>query len=561
MAGFTKVVKKFPKTFWVANTMEIMERWAWYGLFAVLALYLTGSTDTGALGFSMSQKGMMMGTVTSLLYMLPLITGAIADRFGYKKVLLIAFTILSTGYFMMGKFTSYFAVYAAFIYIALGAALFKPVITATVAKTTNEESSSIGFGIFYMMVNLGGFVGPFCASKLRTDPNLGWDWVFIMCSGIICINFFLVMFLYKDPSLTENKKENYFNILDYLKIIVTFIAATILFLTAFIIFLIIYVLETPVAIFASGYKRFCFKFSEFVVSLPIGDVNKKIFGNITCVFRDPRFIIFLLIIVGFATMFNQLFFTLPNFIEQWGDTEIIYNYLKSISPSLASKFGTVEGTIAPEMMINLDAGAIVIFQVLVSTIVMRLKPLNAMMAGTIVCSLGTGLSFMTGNGWLIIVGILVFAFGEMASSPKITEYIGRIAPKDKTALYMGCAFLPIAGGNYLSAFLSGPIYQVMADKVTLLKKEVFSRGLSIPDIGSQVSETGKVFSQNDYFNKAAELMNLTQSQMTQMLWDKYNPSRIWIIFTAIGFVAALFLFLYDRYMLSNKNTDVKCDSK
>jgi len=117
MSGFTKAIKKFPGTFWTANSMEIMERWAWYGLFAVLALYLTNSTDEGALGFSQTQKGNIMGTVTSLLYLLPIITGTIADRFGYKKILLLAYVILATGYYMMGNFTTYGAVYFSFIYV------------------------------------------------------------------------------------------------------------------------------------------------------------------------------------------------------------------------------------------------------------------------------------------------------------------------------------------------------------------------------------------------------------------------------------------------------------
>lgn len=545
MSGFTKAIKKFPGTFWTANTMEIMERWSWYGLFAVLALYLTNSTDEGALGFSQIQKGNIMGTVTSLLYLLPIITGTIADRFGYKKILLLAYAILTTGYFMMGKCTTYGAVYFSFIYVALGAALFKPVITATVSKTTDDETSSIGFGIFYMMVNIGAFIGPFAAKLLRTNDNLGWDWVFYMCAVIISINFILLLLFYKDPSLEDNQKENVFNPKDYIEILFVFITSTLIFLSGFLIFLAIFLLETPIALLNRSYNRTCFKFSGWILSLPIGESNKKIFNNITTIFRDPHFIIFLLIIVGFWTMFNQLFYTLPNFIDQWGKTASIYNFLGSISPKLASWIGTEEGIIPPEMMINIDAGLIIIFQVVVSTIVMRMKPLNAMISGIIVCSLGTGLAFMTSNGLFIIIGILIFAFGEMASSIKVTEYIGKIAPKDKTALYMGCSFLPMAGGNYLTKYLSGPVYQAMSDKITLLKTEVAARSLSIPEIS-------KTFTQNDYIARAAELMNMTHAQLTQMLWDKYNPSRIWIIFTAIGLCTAFFLFLYDRLLLSKK---------
>lgn len=85
MPKFFKLLKLYPQTYWISNVMELFERWAWYGMFMLFALYLTGSTDAGALGFSQTQKGMMMGTVVGLLYLMPIFTGAIADRFGYKK--------------------------------------------------------------------------------------------------------------------------------------------------------------------------------------------------------------------------------------------------------------------------------------------------------------------------------------------------------------------------------------------------------------------------------------------------------------------------------------------
>ena len=358
MSQLATVFKKFPKTFWVANSMELFERWAWYGLFTVLALYLTQSTDTGALGFSQSQKGNIMGTVTAILYFLPLLTGALADKFGYKRMLIIAFVILASSYYLMGQVRSYFAIYVAFLLVALGAAIFKPIVSATVTKTTDETTSSIGFGIFYMIVNIGGFVGPVFSSKLR--HAYGWNIVFIMAASAILVNILLVLLFYKEPDHTKNTE-------------------------------------------------------KFFVSI------KKSFSNIITALSDTKLTLFLVIMIGFWTMFNQLFYTLPNFIDQWVDTKIIYNWINSFSPAIASAVGTKEGTIAPEMMVNLDAGFIILFQILVSSIVMRLKPVNAIISGIAVVSIGIGLSFATNNGFYTIAGILIFAFGEMASSPKFTE--------------------------------------------------------------------------------------------------------------------------------------------
>ena len=154
------LLKSFPRTFWVANAIELFERWAWYGFFMLFANYLTGSSDAGGLEFSQSQKGILMGVGTGILYFLPVLTGAIADRYGYRKVLCIAFLVYASAFILLPQATTFVGVFLLYIYLALGAALFKPIISATVAKTTNDSNASIGFGLFCMMVNIGAFFGP-----------------------------------------------------------------------------------------------------------------------------------------------------------------------------------------------------------------------------------------------------------------------------------------------------------------------------------------------------------------------------------------------------------------
>ena len=83
MTKLSRVFRKFPTTFWTANSMELFERWAYYGLFNVLALYLVGSTDEGALGFSHAQRGQLMGTFGLIVYFLPVFIGALADKIGF----------------------------------------------------------------------------------------------------------------------------------------------------------------------------------------------------------------------------------------------------------------------------------------------------------------------------------------------------------------------------------------------------------------------------------------------------------------------------------------------
>jgi dipeptide/tripeptide permease len=480
MPKFFNILKKYPGTFWVANIMELFERWAWYGMFMLFALYLTGSTDSGALGFSQAQKGIMMGSVVGFLYFLPVFTGAIADRVGYKKVLIIAYILMTVSYFLLGRVKEYEWVFAAFIMLALGAALFKPIISACIAKTTDDETSSIGFGIFYMIVNIGAFVGPVVASLARQNS---WVNVFNISSGVIVFNLLLVILFFKEPERSASQTS----------------------------------------------------FREEI---------KKIFRNIFEALRDMRLVVFLLIIIGFWTMYNQLFYTLPVFIDQWMDTSVVYDNIYRIWPWLAEQIGTSEKTIAAEMLTNIDAMYIIIFQLIVSYFVMKLKPIHSMISGFIISTIGLSLTFMTSNPMFLFISILIFGLGEMAGSPKITEYIGKIAPKGKTALYMGCSFLPMAGGNFFAGLLSGNVYQKYSDKISLLKLEVEKRGLDIPDISDK-------FSQNDYMEKAGELMNLNGHELTAYLWSTYHPYNIWLIFAVIGVTTAFAMWLFNRYLIKN----------
>ena len=181
--SFVKTLGSFNKTFWLGSFMELMERWAWYGFWTLFAMYLVGSTDAGGLGFNHIQKGNIMSDITAILYFLPVITGVIADKIGYKLSLSISYIILIVGYYLMGEVNTYWSMYFVFLFVAIGAAMFKPVASAIITKSTNKGNGTLGFGIFYMMVNIGGFIGPASSSYLRT--TYGWKIIFIHLAIII----------------------------------------------------------------------------------------------------------------------------------------------------------------------------------------------------------------------------------------------------------------------------------------------------------------------------------------------------------------------------------------
>lgn len=195
----------FPRTFWVANTMEIFERLAWYGFYTLSTLYITGSVAEGGLGFTSEQRGLIQGLIPFILYLLPVLTGALADRYGYKRTFFLAYSILVPAYFLLGQFRTFEGFLFAFLLVALGAATFKPVVVGTVARTTNATNASIGFGIFYMMVNVGGFIGPMVAGYVR-----GWSWhyVFIASSVWIACNFIWLLLFYQSPPRKRRRRKS-----------------------------------------------------------------------------------------------------------------------------------------------------------------------------------------------------------------------------------------------------------------------------------------------------------------------------------------------------------------
>lgn len=472
------VLKKYNRSFWTSNTIELFERWAWYGFYLAFPIFLVDSTDTGALGFSNGEKGAIMGTGSALLYFLPVITGAIADKLGYKRILLLAFALYASGFYMIDVFKSYEMVYVAFIWTCVGGAFFKPIISAMIAKTTTDETASIGFGIFYMMINIGGFIGPFIAGVLL---QLSWSYVFYMAIAAIGVNTLITLFLFKEPGREKDDSKLMANI-------------------------------------------------------------AQAFKNIWITLENWKYVLFLIIMILFWTAFNQLYYSFPIFVDHWIDTTVVYDGLHSVWPWLAEKIGP-DGSISAVTMTSMDSFFIICFQLLVSAFVMRFRPLAAMMGGILVLSGGLGLMFSTQSGWLILLGVLIFALGEMGSSPKFTEYVGRIAPPEQKALYMGTSFLPIAAAHRLAGYLSGDFYEGISDKYFLLQKEVAKQGFSFP------AEYSEEFTKNDFFSQAAEKMNMSQVELTSYLWQNYQPSNIWMVFSGIAVSAVVFLWIYDRFVI------------
>ncbi len=201
--GRVSLFRDFSRTFWVANVMELFERAAYYGLNSVLAVYLTNTVATGGLGASEQAVGFLQGIVYAATYVLPILGGALADRYGYRRMLLVAFSLLATGYFAAGHMSAYALVFLALLVMATGSGLFKPIISGTIARSTDERTSSVGFGIYYWMINLGAFLAPLVVSVVK---GFSWQYVFTASAAYTGLMLLPAAFLYRDPPRPESTK-------------------------------------------------------------------------------------------------------------------------------------------------------------------------------------------------------------------------------------------------------------------------------------------------------------------------------------------------------------------
>jgi proton-dependent oligopeptide transporter, POT family len=196
----------FERSFWVANFTEIFERLAYYGTLAVLAIYLNEQ-----LHFSAELTGRVLGIFGMVVYFLPVVGGALADRFGFRRALLFAFAVMTIGYFLLGSLSApwmqsvrtalgdKWLVITVLLIPALGPATVKPCVAGTTARASTENVRSLGYSIYYTMVNVGGTLGPLMALLIGERLGLGAPYVFRTAALSVFLMFWVILFFYREP--------------------------------------------------------------------------------------------------------------------------------------------------------------------------------------------------------------------------------------------------------------------------------------------------------------------------------------------------------------------------
>ncbi|MBN2070618.1 MAG: MFS transporter [Candidatus Krumholzibacteriota bacterium] len=408
-------IRRFPRTFWAANTIELFERLAYYGMNVILVLYLTRRV-----GFSVEYSASITGIFIASLYLLPIPTGAISDKIGFKNGLFIAFSVLALGYAILGLIPSKMTVLIALSLIAVGGAFVKPVISGTIKKTSPGDLSRIGFSIFYMVVNIGGFTGKIVAKTLRQDLGR-WiaasdyarlkDWVYANVPP------FEISASLADRAASQNPPMTPEAFLDLLKWQGFGMQVICLFSVAMAL--------VALALVAFAYRE------PDRTGEPVRSVSET-FRDMFRLFLDLKFVSFIIIFAGFDLMFWQLYLSVPTYIV---------THISETAPM--------------EYIVAINPGMIIVFQMIVAALVARMKPIGTMALGMAISVAGMILLGLLPTLWGAVIAIAVFALGEMTFAPRFLDYVSTLAPKGKIGLYLGFAYMRSFIANMLGGPLSG----------------------------------------------------------------------------------------------------------
>lgn len=381
----------FPAVFWIANSIEVLERFAYYGIYMGFGIYLE------YLGYTKAQLGFIQSLFLVLSYTIPIISGTFADRFGFKKVLLISYLAYLPSILLLILTRSFSGIALTMLSIGFAAGIFKPLISGTVRAVTDSSNKTLGFGIFYAMVNIGASFGPIVAGKLRA---ISWNYAFIAAAIAIGLMFLITLFFYKEPprqiegvTLKQKFKDLYTALSD----------------RKFFLFLIILGI-----FFWSPFWAF---FNLCAMYIDINLDTARLYQNFNTVFGT-----------AVANFFSHE--TADGSRKLLGETISHTGYI------------------------------IMFFQIFVSRAVKNFKAIPTFLFGLFMIMLGfitLGLAKITAPA-VVFLGITLFAIGEMIASPRIQEYITWIAPKEKAGLYMGSNFLSTGLGGLLSGLIFTTLY-------------------------------------------------------------------------------------------------------
>ena len=389
---------KYTRAFWTANTAELLERMSYYAVFIVITLYLSNT-----LGFSDIEASIISGLFSGGLYLLPMFTGAFADKIGYRKAIIVAFALLSVGYLFQGMLPvmlesaglveygqetvfkgligswERYLIIPVLLLLMVGGSFIKSIISASVARETTSETRAKGYSIFYMMVNIGSFTGKSVIDPLRSV--LGDE-------AYIYINYF----------------------------------SAVLCVLALVAVLMFY---------------------HSVNHSGEGKSIREVVSGLRKVFTNGRLLVLILIVTGFWIVQQQLYATMPKYVIRMAGETAKPGWIANVNPFIV--------VVCVNFVTRLMAKRKALTSI---TVGMFLIPLSAlvMASGNLFSGNLFGFHPVT---VMMILGIVFQALAECFISPRYLEYFSLQAPKGEEGLFLGFSHLHSFLSSILGFGLSG----------------------------------------------------------------------------------------------------------
>jgi dipeptide/tripeptide permease len=478
----TPPAEKFPKVFWTANVTELFERAAYYSMASFVVIYL------GQLGFGAYWPSNLNSVLWTLVYFLPILSGTIADHVGFRKSLLVAFVLLAAGYFLMG-FPVWFGggelapvvakeftvtpgfvaiIVVAILLIGMGGSVIKPCISGTVQKTSGTMAT-LGFAIFYMVINIGSLFGRGTAYVVRTRSSV----VPVVLVVAVCALAAAALILLARWSAANRERKGNLAATTFGSLFVVTAAAL---LISWVLRLatgqtsggsgssLSYIFAVATAASIAAFFVVLFFYQEPAAAAGVPAKPKRSVGRIlldmVLVLKSGRFTLFLVVISGFFFLYNQVYNVLPLYVKR----------VVELSPAM-------------DLYTAANPFVIVCFQLLITSMFGKMRPIRSMIVGSIGISLSMavnlipvvaagGVRALVAN-WLpigsvfVVMTVALIAFSELFTSPRMYEYIGALAPKGQEGLFLGYANLPLAIGSLFGGPVGAFIFNdVMAKGAT-----------------------------------------------------------------------------------------------
>jgi len=498
---FIEQVKSLDGVYWIANWMELVERFAYYGVRTVLPVFMVLAISEGGPELTHVQKGTIYGIWALVQSFVPIFSGVYADRFGYKVNIALSTVLKIIGYVVMGYCIQlaelaagtslaearaagtdhvYEIFFVGAMFLALGTAIFKPGVQGLIATQLPDKSSSLGWGFFYQVVNIGGFLGPLIAGYLQV---LSWEHIFVTCAVAIALNF-VPLFFFREPARDGEKDTR-----------------------------------------------------------SIGPLTLDALRGLL----DPKLFFFTIAFAGFWLMFYQLFDILPNFIDQWVDSRGPANALQTVLPWEGAVPTIEDGNLTQQWIVNFNALLISLFAFAVAFGTGKVRSLVAIVAGIAVSAVAIWMLGWSMSGWMILGAIGLFSFGEMMASPTKHRYLSSIAPPGRKGQYMGYLNMAVGIGWSIGSIIAGQWYEEGGDKINLARRYLVEHF-------DYDADQAEAIDRGEVMGRLQELAEVDSWGARDLLWNAYDPSEMWLWFMLIGLFSMCLLIAYDR-ILARANAD------